>query len=135
MILSILNFNENKNKDEYENEDEDYENEYEYENEDDKTIDQNEIKILNNYFDKIIDKSKSFKEQIKSLKKREDLKRYYPDKDCDDKELKYKYFKIKLADMSNEINKKLFKQIFVHILIELADKLINNKHKRKWNNC
>ena len=86
---------------------------------------------MNNYFDKIIEKSKSFEENIKSLHKREDLERYYPDKDYDDKELKYKYFKIKLADMSNEINKKLFKQIFVHILIELADKLINNKHKRK----
>ena len=78
MILSILNFNENKNKDEYENEDEDYENEYEYENEDDKTIDQNEIKILNNYFDKIIDKSKSFKEQIKSLKKKRRSKKVLP---------------------------------------------------------
>ena len=131
MILSILNFNENKNKDEYENEDEDYENEYEYENEDDKTIDQNEIKMLNNYFDKITDKSKSFKEQIKSLKKREDLKRYYPDKDCDDKELKYKYFKIKLADMSNEIDKKLFEQIFGHTLIKLADKLINTTNKKE----
>ena len=32
-------------------------------------INQNEIKKLNDYFDKIIDKSKSFEDQIKSLKK------------------------------------------------------------------
>ena len=32
-------------------------------------MDQNKIKKLNDYFDKIIDKSKSFEEQIKSLKK------------------------------------------------------------------
>ena len=55
----VLNFNENE--DEYEDE---------YEDDDDKTIDQNEIKKLNNYFDKIIGKSKPFKDQIKSLKKR-----------------------------------------------------------------
>ena len=71
----ILDFNENKNEDEYENKNEDeYKNkdeDYKYENEceDDKTIDQSEIKKLNDYFDKIIDKSKSFEEQIKSLKK------------------------------------------------------------------
>ena len=35
------------------------------------------IKEKNDYLDKIIDKSKSFEEQIKSLKKREDLKRYW----------------------------------------------------------
>ena len=59
----ILDFNENKNEDEYED---DYENENE---DDDKTVDQNEIKNLLDFFDKIIDKSKSFEDQIKSLKK------------------------------------------------------------------
>ena len=73
---------------------------------------QNEMKKSNDYFDKIIDKSKSFEDQIKSLKKRKHLKKYYPDKDYD--ELKYKYFKIKLADMSNEIDEKLFEKIFGH---------------------
>ena len=87
--------NENENYDEnendYENEDEDdyydYENEnekvenkkeenededddYDYKNEDeDETIDQNEMKEKNDFLDKIIDKSKSFEDQIKSLKK------------------------------------------------------------------
>ena len=65
----ILNFNGNKNEDEYENEDDYYENDDEYEDDDGKTIDQNEIKKLNDYFDKIIDKSKPFNDQIKLFKK------------------------------------------------------------------
>ena len=126
----MLNFNENKYEDEYENEDNYDENEYEYED-DDKTIDQNEIKKLNDYFDKTIDKSKPFEDQIKSLKKKEDLKKYYPHKDYDDKELKYKYFKIKLGDMSNEIDKRLFEKIFGHKIIKLVDELINTKNKEE----
>ena len=49
--------------------------------------------------------------------------------DFDDKELKSKIFKLKLAHMSNIIDKKLFKQIFGHKLIKLADKLINTTNK------
>ena len=63
------------------------------------------IKGLNDNLDEIIDKSKLFEEQIKSLKKIEDLKGYWPYNDYDEKELKSKYFKIKLADMLNEIYK------------------------------
>ena len=66
------------------------------------------IKNLNDLLDKIIDKSKSFEDQIELLKK-EDLKGYWPYDDYDDKELKSKYFEIQLADMSNEIDEKLFK--------------------------
>ena len=33
--------------------------------------------------------------------------------------------------MSNEINEKLFKQIFGHTLIKLADKLINTTNKEE----
>ena len=126
-----------ENEDEYEYENE-YENEYEYEYEnedDDETMSQSEnnemIKGLNDNLDEIIDKSKSFEEQIKLLKKREDLKGYWPYNDYDDKELKSKYFKIELADMSNEIDKKLFEQIFGHTLIKLADKLINTTNKEE----
>ena len=57
------NGNENEDYDHYENKDED----------DDETISQNEkneiIKGENDILDKIIDKSKLFEEQIKSLKK------------------------------------------------------------------
>ena len=86
------------------------------------------IKNLNN-LDEIIDKSKSFEEQLKSSKKREELKGYWPYNNFDDKELKSKYFKIKLAGMSNEIDIKLFQQILGHTIIKLADKLINTTNK------
>ena len=89
------------------------------------------IKGKNDILDEIIDKSKSFEEQIKSLKKREDLKGYWPYNDYDDKELKSKYFKIELADMSNKIDEKLFEQIFDHTLVKLADKLINTTNKEE----
>ena len=97
----------------------------------DKTIDQNKIKNLSDNLDEIIGKSKSFENQIESLKKLEDLKEYLFMKDFDDKELKFKYFKIQLADMSNEIDEKLFEQIFGHKLIKLADELINTINKEK----
>ena len=99
---------------------------------DDETMSQNKIiKELNDVLDEIIDKSKSFEEQIKSLKKREDLKGFWTYNDFGDKELKSKYFKIELADMSNEIDKKLFKQIFAHTLETLANKLINTTSKEE----
>ena len=108
---------------------EDNENENE---DDDETMSQNKnIKDLNDILDEIIDKSKSFEEQIKSLKKREDLKGYWPYNDYDDKELKSKYFKIKLADMSNEIDEKLFKQIFGHTL-EIIVKNINKNEEKLY---
>ena len=90
------------------------------------------IKKLNDHFDKIIDKSKSksFEDQIKSLKKVEKLNDHFIN-NFDDKELKSKIFKIKLVDMSNTIDEKLFKKIFGHTLIKLADKLINTTDKEK----
>ena len=64
-------------KEENENEDE-YENEYAYENEndddDDDDDDDERIKNLNDNLHEIIDKSKSFEDQIESLKELEDLK-------------------------------------------------------------
>ena len=88
------------------NEDDDYENENENEDEDedeDETMSQNEkneiIKGKNDILDEIIDKSKSFEEQIKSIKKLEGLKGYLSRNSFGDKQLKFKYFKIELADM------------------------------------
>ena len=102
---------------------------------DDETMNQNEknkiIKEKNDILDEIIDKSKSFEEQIKSLKKLEGLKGYWPYNRFGDKELKSKYFKIQLADMSNNIDKKLFEQIFGHTLKTLANKLINTTSKEE----
>ena len=126
---------EKENENENENEDEDYENkndDYDYEYEDDETIDQNKIiKEKNDDFDKIIDKSKPFEDQIKSLKRVENLDNYYCEKDFDDKELKFKIFKLRLAHLSNEIEENLFEKIFVHTLIKLADKLINTANKKE----
>ena len=45
--------------------------------------------------------------------------------------MKYKYFKIKFAHLSNEIDEKLFEQIFGHTLIKLAEKLINKTNKKE----
>ena len=89
------------------------------------------IKGKNNILDKIIDKSKSFEQQRKSLKKLENLKGFWPYDDFGDKELKFKYSKIEIADMSNEIHKNLFKQIFAHTLETLANKLINTTSKKE----
>ena len=82
--------NEDENEDKYENENED-DDEYEYENEDedDETMSQNEIKELNGHLIETIDKSKSFEDQIKLIKKVENPKEYYFINNFDDKELKF----------------------------------------------
>ena len=99
------------------------------------TTNQNEknikIKKLNDHLDKIIDKSKSFEEQIKLLEKRENLEEYYFISDFNDKELDFKIFKLKLAHLSNIIDKKLFEQIFGDTRIKLANKLINTTNKEE----
>ena len=59
------------------------------------------IKGKSDILDEIIDKSKSFEEEIKSLKKLEVLKGYWPYDNFGDKELKFRYFQIGLEDMSN----------------------------------
>ena len=87
------------------------------------------IKNLNDNLDEIIDKSKSFEDQIKSIRKIKNLDDYYYVNDFGDKELKFKIFKLRLAHLSNIIDKKLFKTIFGYTLIKLADKLINTTNK------
>ena len=101
-------------------EDEDNENGNENVNEnedDDKTMSQNKIiKKTNDVLDEIIDKSKSFEEQIKLLQKWENLNRFWPYKDHGDRESKFKYFEIKIAEMLKIICVKLFETIFGHTL-------------------
>ena len=123
-----------------------YDDDNENENENDKTLmssnndndnetmnrnNNNIIKELNDNLDEIIDKSKSFEEQIKSIRKVENLNEYYYMEGYDDKELEFKIFKIKLAHLSNEIDKKLFEQIFGHTFETLANKLINTTDKEE----
>ena len=123
--------NENENDKTVMSSNEDYDDD---DDDDNETMSQNEknkiIKRKNDVLDEIREKSTSFEEQIKSLKKLEDLKGYQPYSDYDDKELISKYFKIELANISYEIDEKLFEQIFGHTLIKLADKLLNTKNKK-----
>ena len=130
------NENENEDDDENENEDDDdiikiliYSNEY------DEETNQNKknkiIKKLNDHLDEIIDKSKSFEDQMKSIKKVKNLDDYYYVNDFGDKELKFKIFKLKLAHLSNEIDENLFEQICGHTLETLANKLINTTNKEE----
>ena len=89
------------------------------------------IKKLNDYLDEIIDKSKSFEDQIKSIRKIKNLDDYYYVNNFGDKELKFKIFKLKLAHLSNEIDEDLFEQIFDHKFEALANKLINTTNKEE----
>ena len=56
---------------------------------------------------------------------------FWPYNDHGNKELKSKYLEIKLAYMSNNIDKKVFEQIFGHTLETLANKLINTTKKEE----
>ena len=102
---------------------------------DDETMNQNNnnniIKQSIDSLDKINDESKSFEDQIKSIKKVQNLNEYYFIIDYDDKELEFKIFKLKLAYLSNIIDKKIFKQIFGHTFETLANKLINTTNKEE----
>ena len=97
------------------------------------TMNQNNniIKELNGHLNEIIDKSKSFKDQIRSIRKVENVNEFYFINDYGDKELEFKIFKLKLAHLSNIIDKKLLKQIFGHAFETLANKLINTTNKKE----
>ena len=75
-----------------------------------------------------------FKEQIKLLRKIENLEVYYYHytDDYDDKESKLKVFKVKLAQFSNIIDEELFTKIFGDTLETLASKLINTMGKEEY---
>ena len=88
------------------------------------------IKKLNDYFDKMIDKSKSFEDQIESLEKVEDLDGYFIN-NFDDKELNSKIFKLEFAQLLKIFDKKFFKQIFGDTLETLANKLLNTTNKKE----
>ena len=80
---------------------------------------------------KKIDKTKSFKEQIKLLRKIKNLEMYYYTKDYDNKELAFKVFKLKLAHLANIIDEELFANIFGYTLEVLVNKLINATNKEE----
>ena len=89
-LMSSKDEKENEKEKEREKEKE-KENEKEKEKENDNSI----IKQLNVYLDEIIDKSKSFEDKTKSMKKLKDLNEYYYINDYGDKKLEFKIFKLK----------------------------------------
>ena len=132
MSSKYENYKEKENEKENENEktlissNDDNENE----DENDKTL--ITIKKLNDNLDEIIDKPKSFDDQIKSLRKIENIIEYCHYEDYGDKELKFNYFKIERAHyLSNIIDEKLFEQIFGHKFETLANKLMNTTNKEE----
>ena len=81
--------------------------------------------------DEIIDKSKSFEDQIKSIRKAKNLDDYYYVNNFGNKELNFKIFQLKLAHLWNIIDKALFEQIFYHKFETLANKLLNTIKKEE----
>ena len=65
------------------------------------------------------------------IRKVKNLEEYWHSDDYGDKELKFKYFKLKLTHLANIIDEKLFEQVFSHKFETLANKLINTTNKEE----
>ena len=124
--------NENVNENEKENENENVnENVNENENENESDDGQYYLEQLNNNFNKI-DETKSLKDQIDILKKIPDLNDYwYIEYYEDNKEINLRLFKLKLANIFNDVDDNLFTGIFGLTSVELADKQINTTSKEE----
>ena len=91
-----------------------------------------EMRQLNSWFE-TTDKTKSLEEQIELLREKGEFfseywsVHYYHD----NKELNYKIFKAKAAYLLNEVDVEIFKKIFGHKFVTLADKLINATSKEE----
>ena len=80
----------------------------------------------------MIDESISFKEQINLLKIMDDINKYWRKSHYnDDKELNLKILKLKYAFLANELDEKLFEEIFGHTFVTLANKVINTTNKEE----
>ena len=80
----------------------------------------------------MIDKSKLFEDEIKLLKKVNYLNEYwYMRYYDDDKELNLKIFTLKFACISNNIDEKLFEEVFGDTFVTLVNKLINTTNKEE----
>ena len=80
----------------------------------------------------MIDESISFEEQINLLKIIDDINMYW----CtsyydDDKELNLKIFKLKYPFLPNELDEKLFEEIFGHTFVTLANKVLTTTNKEE----
>ena len=109
-----MNVNENENESENENE-----------NENESEDGQYYLEQINNSFKKT-DETKSFKDQIDILKEIPDLNNYwYIEYYEDNKDINLRLFKLKFANILNDVDDNLFTEIFGLTSVELADKLIN----------
>ena len=62
----------------------------------------------------------------------DDLSQYWDMNYCDDnKSLNFKIFKLKFAHISNDADEQIFKEIFGHTYVALADKLLNTTSKEE----
>ena len=59
----------------------------------------------------------------------ENLIEFWHIRDYGDNELKFKIFKLRLAYLSNVIDKKIFEQIFSYTFEALANKLVNTTNR------
>ena len=99
---------------------------------DNDNVDDYEIMKINSYF-KTIDETKSFEDQTEELKKEKYLNEcwhmcYYDN----NKEINLKIFKLKCAYVLIDIDENLFKEIFRHTFVALADKLINTTSREEY---
>ena len=75
---------------------------------------------------------KSFEDQIDILKKLEWLNDYWHIEYYEDnKEMNLRLFKLKLANIFDDVDDNLFKEIFGLTSVKLADKLINTTSKEE----
>ena len=78
----------------------------------------------------MIDESKSFEDQINLLKKIDCLDQYWNTTYYDDnKDLNLKIFKLKFAYISNDIDEKLFEEVFGNTFVTLANKVNEEEDK------
>ena len=130
LIEAVFNNNNNKivNEDNNKimNEDNNDNDNDDNDNDDDDNI---TVKEINNNFRKI-NETKSFEDQIDILKKIPWLNDYW---DIfyyeDNKEMNLRLFKLTFAHIFSDVDDDLFKEIFGHTSVKLADKLINTTSK------
>ena len=80
----------------------------------------------------MIEESKSFEDQINLLKKIDCLDQYWDTAYYDDnKDLNLKIFKLKFAYISNDIDEKLFEEVFGNTFVTLANKVINTTNEEE----
>ena len=93
-----------------------------------------QIRQLNNWFE-TTDQTKSLKDQIKLLKERGEFlgEYWFVGYYHGNKELNYKIFKAKAADLLIDLDEQLFKEVFGHTFVELVEKLINTVDKKEEN--